>query len=223
MSQAFYHTKTSGRVRSADRSGTETSPVPWQMVDENIMDMYVLFSAGGACYKQKTVENSMPLKNGAKHGGRERERRRCMLTEADRSLLNEVYRSSKAGVDAVHAVIAKVYDDDLALDLNRLAYEYSRIEERASSRLYENGFRPKGDGLMEQAARWGNLQINTLTNISTEHIARLMIQDSAGKMLAMKQMMRDQTACGKMSMELAEELTGFEKKAIRRLKAYVEE
>ena len=122
MSQAFYHTKTSGRVQSADWSGTETSPVPWQMVDENIMDMYVLFSAGGACYKQKTVENSMPLKNGAKHGGRERERRRCMLTEADRSLLNEVYRSSKAGVDAVHAVIEKVYDYDLALDLNRLAY-----------------------------------------------------------------------------------------------------
>ena len=28
-----------------------------QMVEENIMDMYVLFSAGGACYKQKTVEN----------------------------------------------------------------------------------------------------------------------------------------------------------------------
>ena len=67
-----------------------------------------------------------------------------MLTEADRSLLNEVYRSSKAGVDAVHTVIAKVYDDDLALDLNRLAYEYSRIGERASSRLYENGFWPKG-------------------------------------------------------------------------------
>ena len=167
MSQAFYHTKTSGRVQSADRSGTETSPVPWQMVDENIMDMYVLFSAGGACYKQKTVENSMPLKNGAKHGGRERERRRCMLTEADRSLLNEVYRSSKAGVDAVHAVIAKVYDDDLALDLNRLAYEYSKIEERASSRLYENGFRPKGDGLMEQAVQWGTLQLNTMTNSST--------------------------------------------------------
>ena len=57
MSQVFYHTKISGGVQSADRSGTETSPVPWQMIDENIMDMYVLFSAGGACYKQKTVEN----------------------------------------------------------------------------------------------------------------------------------------------------------------------
>lgn len=145
-----------------------------------------------------------------------------MLTEADRRVLNEIYRSSKAGMQAVHAIIAKVYDDDLALDLNRLAYEYARIAERASNCLYENGFRPKKDGLMEQAVQWGNLQMNTLTNISTEHIARLMIRDSAEKMLAMKQMMQEYTSCGRMSAELAEELAGFEKKTIRRLKAYVE-
>ena len=55
-----------------------------------------------------------------------------MLTEADKSVLNEVYRNSRVGMKAIHSVIGKVYDDDLALDLNRLAYQYARISEKAA-------------------------------------------------------------------------------------------
>ena len=144
-----------------------------------------------------------------------------MLTEADRKVLNEVYRNSRTGMKAIHSVIGKVYDDDLALDLNRLAYQYARIGEKASGKLYENGFKPEEEGALNKAVMWGSIQLNTLTDISTEHIAELMIQGSTRGMTEMTRVARDNIACGKFSTELAGELVSFEEKSIQRLKAYL--
>ena len=94
-----------------------------------------------------------------------------MLTEADKAALNEVYRNSKTGMGAIHSIIGKVYDDDLALDLNRQAYQYAKIGERASNKLYENGCKPEEESPLNKAKMWGAIQMNTLTDISTEHIA----------------------------------------------------
>lgn len=144
-----------------------------------------------------------------------------MLTEADRNVLNEIYRNSRAGMHAIHAVIAKVYDDDLALDLNRQAYHYARFSEKASNKLYECGWKPEGDSPLNKAVAWGNVQLNTLTDVSTEHIAELMIQGSTKGMTGVMKVMKDNKSCGKFSEEMAAELTNFEEKNIQRLKAYL--
>ena len=144
-----------------------------------------------------------------------------MLTEADKSVLNEVYRNSRVGMKAIHSVIGKVYDDDLALDLNRLAYQYARISEKAAGKLYENGLKPQEEGPLNRAVMWGSIQLNTLTDISTEHIAELMIQGSTRGMTEMTIVARENNACGKFSSEMAEELIHFEEKSIQRLKAYL--
>ena len=47
-----------------------------------------------------------------------------MLTTADLAVLNEAYRNTKAGLEAINTVISKVYDEDLALDLNRQAVRF---------------------------------------------------------------------------------------------------
>lgn len=127
-----------------------------------------------------------------------------MLTEADRKILNEVYRNSRVGMNAIHSIIGKVYDDDLALDLNRLAYQYAKIGEKASNKLYENGFRPEGDKAFNKAVMWGSIQLNTLTDISTEHIAELMIQGSTKGVTEMTKVAKDNQVCGKFSSEMAQ-------------------
>lgn len=42
-----------------------------------------------------------------------------MLTEKDRAVLNEAYRSCTMGTEAVNTMVGKVTDEKLALDLNR--------------------------------------------------------------------------------------------------------
>ena len=66
-----------------------------------------------------------------------------MLKKEEETILKEVYDRAHSGMDSIHAIIGKVYDDDLALDLNRQAYHYSKISEKALNKLYENGCRRK--------------------------------------------------------------------------------
>ena len=144
-----------------------------------------------------------------------------MLTEADKAVLNEVYRNSKTGMGAIHSIIGKVYDDDLALDLNRQAYQYAKIGERASNKLYENGCKPEEESPLDKAKMWGAIQMNTLTDISTEHIAELMIQGGTKGVTELMKVVKDNQSAGQFSCEIAEELMSFQEKCIRRLKAYL--
>ena len=144
-----------------------------------------------------------------------------MLTEADRNVLNEIYRSSKNGMSAIHSVIGKVYDDDLALDLNRQAYHYAKISEKAANKLYTSGWRPEEESPLNKAVKWGSIQMNTLTDISKEHIAEMVIQGSTKGMTSVMKAVKENKSCGQFSEENAKELTTFEEKNIRRLKSYL--
>ena len=44
-----------------------------------------------------------------------------MLSEADRAVLDESFQNTRMAGEAIHMVIGKVEDEDLALDLNRQA------------------------------------------------------------------------------------------------------
>ena len=66
-----------------------------------------------------------------------------MLTSADLAVLNEAYRNSKMGVEAINAVISKVYDEDLALDLNRQAVRFLSFEDKVTEKIRKANERPE--------------------------------------------------------------------------------
>ena len=53
-----------------------------------------------------------------------------MLSEADRAVLDESFQNTRMGGEAIHMVIGKVEDEDLALDLNRQACRFLQFEEK---------------------------------------------------------------------------------------------
>ena len=94
-----------------------------------------------------------------------------MLTSADLAVLNEAYRSSKMGLEAINAVISKVYDEDLALDLNRQAVRFLSFEDKVTEKIREANRRPEPASTVGKAMLWTSIQSNTLLNTSTEHVA----------------------------------------------------
>ena len=53
-----------------------------------------------------------------------------MLSEADRAVLDESFQNTRMAGEAIHMVIGKVEDEDLALDLNRQACRFLQFEEK---------------------------------------------------------------------------------------------
>ena len=93
-----------------------------------------------------------------------------MLTSADLAVLNEAYRSSKMGLEAINAVISKVYDEDLALDLNRQAVRFLSFEDKVTEKIREANRKPEPASPMNKARLWTSLQANTIL-LSLIHIS----------------------------------------------------
>ena len=146
-----------------------------------------------------------------------------MLTTADLALLNEAYRNTKMGLEAINTGISKVYDEDLALDLNRQAVRFMSLEDKVTDKIREASRRPEAASPVGKAVQWTSIQANTLLNTSTEHVADLMIQGNAKGITDLMKAVKANRGARKEYCELAEEIMDFEEKNIERLKSYLKD
>ena len=144
-----------------------------------------------------------------------------MLTNADLAVLKETYRSSKAVVTNINHVLSKVYDEALALALNRQLAEYQRMEEKAAGVLNRNGVRPEKDNVLEKAKTWSSVQASTLLNTSTGHIADMMIQENAQGLTNMMKVLKHNGPVKGECDSIANELMDLEELNIQKLKSYL--
>jgi hypothetical protein len=144
-----------------------------------------------------------------------------MLTGEDMAVLNEAYRNSKMGVETINAIISKVYDEDLALDLNRQAVRFLSFEDKVTEKIREANQRPETSSPVGKAMLWTSIQANTLLNTSTEHVADLMIQGNTRGITDLMKTVKSNKGAKKEYCELAEELMDFEEKNIEQLKSYL--
>lgn len=146
-----------------------------------------------------------------------------MLTGEDFAVLNEAYRESRAGQESINTILSKIYDEDLALDLNRQAVQFMAFEDKVVEKLREESQRPQKDGPVEKAKMWTSLQANTILNTSTEHMADMMIQGNAKAITDMMRTVKRNKGAKQEYCELAEELMDFEERNIAKLKSYLKD
>lgn len=144
-----------------------------------------------------------------------------MMTDADRAVLDESYKNTRMGREAINVIISKVEDDDLALDLNRQACRFVQMEEKLEKQYQKERVTPPQDKLMDKTMLWGGIQMNTLMNASTEHIADMMIQGNTKGITELMKVVKKNKSAQKEYCEMAEELMDFEEKSIEKLKAYL--
>ncbi|MGN0335187.1 MAG: hypothetical protein ACI4DV_05950 [Lachnospiraceae bacterium] len=143
-----------------------------------------------------------------------------MLTESDRAVLNEAYRSCSMGTEAINTILNKVQNSRMALDLNRQSCKLSSFYEKIVQKMAMEQEKPKGDGA-GKAMLWAGLQMNTLANDSTEHIAELMIRGNTAAITETMKVLKEHKDARKEYCELAEELMDFEEKCIETFKGYL--
>lgn len=144
-----------------------------------------------------------------------------MLTDEDFAVLSEAYRGSRAAAENINRMLSKIYDEDLALDLNRQALRFLSFENRAAQKLREANEEPRKENAAKRVQKWTSMQANTLLNTSTEHVADLMIRDNARGITDMMRTMKANMGAKREYCELAEELMDFEEKNIVKLKSYL--
>ena len=143
-----------------------------------------------------------------------------MISYAEQELLESIVKNTSRSLQDIYTVLGKVYDDELALDLNIQAAGYSGIKEKAANCLFETGNVPPLLGVMERAKRWGMLQAKTAVNVNTGYMANMLAKEERLRRSDMQKATQKLEICGKESETIAREFLNLEEKNIRILQNY---
>lgn len=133
----------------------------------------------------------------------------------------EIQKSTDTAMKTIDAISAKVYDDDLALQISKQSLRYAEIHNEACRQLMEGKAERYQSTALSDALLKTGIHYNTLLNTSTGHIAELMIKGSNNGILEMEKTLRHNERVGERPAALAQELIAFEQKAIESLKQYL--
>lgn len=136
------------------------------------------------------------------------------------NVLRETQRNASRAVKAIDALIGKVYNQEFAYELTSERNRFRDFERKAEAGLWEHGLMPKDSGL-ERAMLWGEIQANTMLNISTPHVANMVIQRNSRGIADLLKVKHNNKSMGSFANELAEELMDFEEENIERLKRFL--
>lgn len=144
-----------------------------------------------------------------------------MLSQTEQQVLETICGGSRAALLDIHSLIGKVYDEELAYDLNRQAARYSRFREQAADGLLRQGIVPQPMGILDRAKRWTAIQAGTALNVSTGHVADMIRIEENRRMKGMEELLEKNHVTSNFSCELAEEFLEFERENIQILGTYV--
>ena len=131
-----------------------------------------------------------------------------MISYAEQELLETIVKNTSRSLQDIYTVLGKVYDDELALDLNIQAAGYSGIKEKAANCLFETGNVPP------------LLQAKTALNVNTGYMANMLAKEERLRRSDMQKATQKLEICGKESETIAREFLNLEEKNIRILQNY---
>lgn len=145
-----------------------------------------------------------------------------MISNEEIRVYQETCRGTRMALDTLDTILSKVYDEELAYELNLQANRYREIQRKAQQAMEREGLKAKEGGRMEKALLWSAIQAGTLLNISTAHVADMVIQGNTRGLIDLKKVTHNNKKTGSYANEIAGELMDFEEKNIQKLKSYVD-
>ena len=135
-------------------------------------------------------------------------------------VLKETRKNASMAVQAIDALMGKIYNQEFAYELTAQRNRFRDFERKAEAGLWEYGLLPKDSGI-QKAMLWGSIQANTMLNISTDHVADMVIQGNTKGITELLKVKHNNKNMGSYANEPAEELMDFEEENIERLKRFL--
>ena len=97
---------------------------------------------------------------------------------ADAEMLNFIYQNSQMGVETLNQLIPMIDNEAFKKRIEAQLKEYEQIHEEAKKLLNRHGYDEKGIGALEKIMAYLMIDMKTLMDKSSSHIAEMLIQGS---------------------------------------------
>lgn len=136
-------------------------------------------------------------------------------------LLNFIYQNSQMGVETLNQLIGIVEDGNFKQHLKSQYDEYKVIHEASRALLNKNAYDEKGLGALEKVRTYLMINMQTLTDKTSSHVAEMLIVGSnMGVINAVKNLKKYSNAESDI-VSLMERLLRFEENNIQQLKEFL--
>ena len=138
---------------------------------------------------------------------------------ADAEMLNFIYQNSQMGVETLNQLIPMIDNEAFKKRIEAQLKEYEQIHEEATKLLNRHGYDEKGIGALEKIMAYLMIDMKTLMDKSSSHIAEMLIQGSnMGIIDAVKRINQYEKEAEKEVTALMKRLLKFEENNVERLK-----
>ena len=137
---------------------------------------------------------------------------------ADAEMLNFIYQNSQMGVETLNQLIPMIDNEAFKKRIEAQLKEYEQIHEEAKKLLNRHGYDEKGIGALEKIMAYLMIDMKTLMDKSSSHIAEMLIQGSnMGIIDAVKRINQYEKEAEKEVTALMKRLLKFEENNVERL------
>lgn len=141
---------------------------------------------------------------------------------ASAELLNFIYQNTQMAVTTLPEIIEVTEDESLRVHLQSQLREYRTIHDEAAKMLHARGYDEKGLSAFEKLRTYIMVNLQTMTDHSSSHLAEMLIQGSnMGIVDATKQLNRYDGEATEEGLRLMRRLQSFEQDNIERLKPFL--
>jgi len=136
-------------------------------------------------------------------------------------LLRDVVRTARDGDEGIRLVMEKTDDTALRQALFAEQEQYQAVERDAGRRLVDMGSRAEPESMMARAGMWMGMQMQTLADRSTKHLANLLIQGSTMGITELTRSRGEHKGADAESVALCERLITLQQNAIEQAKGFL--
>ena len=143
------------------------------------------------------------------------------MKQDDITILREIQKNTQMAMSTIDTLLDKTDDSEFTMSLSKQSLGYAKIHNDAVEKLVEEQSGTYRTNQIADIMLRGSVHMGTLTNVSTSHLADMMIQGSNRGLTNMYKAVKHNALAQDMSMELAKELMDFEENCIEKMKEYL--
>lgn len=136
-------------------------------------------------------------------------------------LLNFIYQNAEMGVNTMKQILDRVEEGPMKDHLRSQLTGYEDFQQQARKMLNANGYDEKGISAFERIKTYLMINMQTITDISESHIAKMLIIGSTMGIVEATQDTRKYKDAEKDILKLVEKLLDFEEENVKDLKKFL--
>ena len=143
--------------------------------------------------------------------------------DRDAKFLQKIYSNVKMGSESIINLMPKVKDDELRAYMTAQLEQYEKYASDVKGRLDKKGVPPKEESAMVKLMAKTGMDMKTMVDSTTSHIAEMMVQGSTMDITDLIQKTNSYSRYAEcdQSVSLAKEIVAFEEKNVEKMKSFL--